>query len=727
MPEWTWTEGRVEHAVDSDPSFSVITNAIGVDGSQVTGKNSAINSDSSASGEGVVSGSQADYIAGNIYVKNGLVTNATGEPINFFHGNSSGEFDKFDASLLGSNTGADSAKEAFFGTDSVDVASFYTATDELAEESGFDGFTGAVDVIRDLEFQIEEHAELMGLEPEEYADDWFIKDVLKKIEEEKDWIQNGLKTFRESGHVKRFNLQSKNPKVLNWGGKSTSQKPLGDAIRDAKKAGHDAVIFENVIDPMFPSTVIAFFNSDQATTSNDQSASEQPDASFSVITNAESRIAESFNPFLRNPEKRLKIVLEAQRRAAEKARGFQEIIRLNRSGADIERERLTREADLMGEKLDTLSPSEIGALEAMGTLDDIGMRPILSDLLREKYYKTKSGKSVKYWRGSLMSKSAAERQGIDTKGGEWDGIPEGLPPYVWGGSVMPDQAASQFGFETTDEFWTALSAEVASYQNLKADTKAAMTRIRDLEKEAKAESKAWADEQKRLRKTVGTDRATLIAAMRTLDAMISALPSEIRGKIGGMVRLAQFKGPGAMLDELERRANRLDVELERWLKKEATKEAKDFFATVKKKVKTDAGKKAQADALPEMVVVMKAAEEAFKSMSAEQGQARGAEISGLLLSGKVPDNDVAAMQMMAELIPLFSGLEWQDRTTGDQRQGCSRESRRGIKHGAKVLSHRSGEEILDRGDAGIQTSGGGNQRAARPDAGRWHGGRSEGE
>ena len=623
-------------------------------------QNRAINSDSSASGEGSVSGSQADYIAGNIYVKNGLVTNATGEPINFFHGNSSGEFDKFDASLLGSNTGADSAKEAFFGTDSVDVASFYTATDELAEESGFDGFTGAVDVIRDLEFQIEEHAESMGLEPEEYADDWFIKDLLKKIEEEKDWIQDGLRTFRESGHVKRFNLQSRNPKVLDWGGKSTSQKPLGDAIRDAKKAGHDAVIFENVIDPMFPSTVIAFFNPDQATTSNDQSASEQSDASFSVITNAESRIAESFNPFLRNPEQRRRIVLEAQKRSAEAARGFQEIIRFNRSGADIERERKTREGELMGEKLDTLSPSEIGALEAMGTLDDIGMRPILSDLVREKYYKTKSGKSVKYWTGSLMSKSAAERAGMDTKGGEWDGIPEGLPPYVWGGTITPDRAANQFGFDSPDEFWTALSAEIASFQNLKADTKAAMTRIRELEREAKAESRVWAEEQKRLRKTVGTDRATLIAAMRTLDAMISALPSEIRGKVGGFVRLAQFKTPGAMLDELVRRSIALDRALEKWLKDEATKEAKDFFATVKKKVKTEAGKKAQADALPEMVVVMKAAEEAFKSMSAEQGQARGAEITGLLLSGKVPDANVAAMQMMAELIPLFSG--WNGRT-----------------------------------------------------------------
>jgi hypothetical protein len=386
---------------------------------------------------------------------------------------------------------------------------------------------------------------------------------------------------------------------------------------------------------------------------------EADSTTFSVITNAESRIAESFNPFLRNPEKRLKIVLEAQRRAAEKARGFQEIIRLNRSGADIERERLTREADLMGEKLDTLSPSEIGALEAMGTLDDIGMRPILSDLLREKYYKTKSGKSVKYWRGSLMSKSAAERQGIDTKGGEWDGIPEGLPPYVWGGSVMPDQAASQFGFETTDEFWTALSAEVASYQNLKADTKAAMTRIRDLEKEAKAESKAWADEQKRLRKTVGTDRATLIAAMRTLDAMISALPSEIRGKIGGMVRLAQFKGPGAMLDELERRANRLDVELERWLKKEADKGVKKLFERAKP-AKDESGKKRVGKAGADIHDLFETARMAWKNWDAEKAEAHAVGIEAEVAKGELSPEWEAHKLLEAELVRSFGGWNQAD-------------------------------------------------------------------
>jgi hypothetical protein len=388
-------------------------------------------------------------------------------------------------------------------------------------------------------------------------------------------------------------------------------------------------------------------------------ASPEADSTFSVITNAESRIAESFNPFLRNPEKRLKIVLEAQRRATEKARGFQEIIRLNRSGADIERERLTREADLMGEKLDTLSPSEIGALEAMGTLDDIGMRPILSDLLREKYYKTKSGKSVKYWRGSLMSKSAAERQGIDTKGGEWDGIPEGLPPYVWGGSVMPDQAASQFGFETTDEFWTALSAEVASYQNLKADTKAAMTRIRDLEKEAKAESKAWADEQKRLRKTVGTDRATLIAAMRTLDAMISALPSEIRGKIGGMVRLAQFKGPGAMLDELERRANRLDVELERWLKKEANKGVKKLFERAKP-AKDESGKKRVGKAGADIHDLFETARMAWKNWDAEKAEAHAVGIEAEIAKGELSPEWEAHKLLEAELVRSFGGWNQAD-------------------------------------------------------------------
>ena len=193
------------------------------------------------------------------------------------------------------------------------------------------------------------------------------------------------------------------------------------------------------------------------------------ETSFSVITNAESRIAESFNPFLRNPEKRLKIVLEAQRRAAEKARGFQEIIREARTVAQLDREQAAREGVEFGKLLEETFGADTEALRAV------------------------------------------------------------LP------AVDRDAARS----------------------------------------EAKSRAAKWRKEQDRGQK--GIDRATLIAAMRTLDAMISALPSEIRGKIGGMVRLAQFKGPGAMLDELERRSKKFDEVLERWLKDEFRKDLAKIF------------------------------------------------------------------------------------------------------------------------------------------------------
>lgn len=393
--------------------------------------------------------------------------------------------------------------------------------------------------------------------------------------------------------------------------------------------------------------------------SNDQSASEQSDASFSVITNAESRIAESFNPFLRNPEQRRRIVLEAQKRSAEAARGFQEIIRFNRPNTDIERERKERADMLFSEKLDTLSPAEIGALEMGEALTDPSMQPILSELLRRQERKTKTGKTVGYWKGSLMSKSAAQRQGIDTKGGEWNGIPEGLPPYVWGGSITPDTAAGMFGFERPEMFWDAISAEILGLRQRKEEAANANARIRELETEAKAESRVWADEQKKLRRTVGTDRATLIAAMRTLDAMISALPSEIRGKVGGFVRLAQFKTPSAMLDELERRANRLDTELERWLKKEADKGVKKLFERAKP-AKDESGKKRVGKAGADIHDLFETARMAWKNWDAEKAEAHAVGIEAEVAKGELSPEWEAHKLLEAELVRSFGGWNQAD-------------------------------------------------------------------
>jgi hypothetical protein len=383
-------------------------------------------------------------------------------------------------------------------------------------------------------------------------------------------------------------------------------------------------------------------------------ASERTDASFSVITNAESRIAEAFNPYLRNPEQRRKIVLEAQRRAAEQARTFQEIIRFNRSGADIERERKQRADELFTEKLEGLSSAEVGALGIEEVLADPGFQPILSDLLRRVESKTKSGKTIKYWKGSLMSKSAAKRAGIDTRGGEWDSIPEGLPPYVWGGTLTPDEATDMFNFERPEDFWDAVSAEILSLRQRKSDVSKANARVREIEREAVAESRVWAEEQQKLRRSVGTDRATLIAAMRTLDAMISALPSEIRGKIGGFVRLAQFKTPGAMLDELERRANRLDVVLERWLKQEADKGVAALFERAKP-AKDESGKKRVGKAGADIHDLFDTARMAWKTWTAEKAEAHAVGLDALVAKGELSPEEEAHALLEAELVRSFGG------------------------------------------------------------------------
>ena len=156
-------------------------------------------------------------------------------------------------------------------------------------------------------------------------------------------------------------------------------------------------------------------------------------------------------------------------------------------------------------------------------------------------------------------------------------------------------------------------------------------------------------------------RDNLIGFLRTLDAIQRTLPVEVRGKIGGFVALAELSTPAAMLDEIERRVERIDKELERYLKKEATTQVKKFFKQVNNSKVTKAGEAAKGKSnLPEIYQVMDLAEKAFKSMSAEEGQAEGLKLQGLVDSGAVADDDVAATEMAAELIPLFAG--WNGRT-----------------------------------------------------------------
>jgi hypothetical protein len=88
-------------------------------------------------------------------------------------------------------------------------------------------------------------------------------------------------------------------------------------------------------------------------------------------------------------------------------------------------------------------------------------------------------------------------------------------------------------------------------------------------------------------------REVLIGFLRTLDAIQRTLPVEVRGKIGGFVAMARLTTPAAMLEEIESRVERIDSELELYLKKEFRSKLKKVFkkAEARKKAgKSDEGK-----------------------------------------------------------------------------------------------------------------------------------------
>lgn len=307
--------------------------------------------------------------------------------------------------------------------------------------------------------------------------------------------------------------------------------------------------------------------------------------SYSILSNPETSIADAFAPVPKAADSKRLITHEVRRRVANAEFEWRPIIDANLSDAEIERERKGKEDELIADKLANLSPSTVAALDAQAGLDDQAMRPILSSLLTEKSYTRADGKVVKYWGGTIMSKSQAKKSGRSLTGYEDIGNHKLPARLVFGGDLSPDQAARQSGYDSVSDFWNALASEIASFENVQEQGKSAQAEIFKLNKEAREESRAWADEKKEQRSKMGGDRRTLIGALRTLDAMLSALPvEEIRGKIGGHTRLAKFRGPRPMVEFLKDRAEKSQKEIEKWLLKEERKRLKKGFkrAGVKK-------------------------------------------------------------------------------------------------------------------------------------------------
>jgi hypothetical protein len=126
---------------------------------------------------------------------------------------------------------------------------------------------------------------------------------------------------------------------------------------------------------------------------------------------------------------------------------------------------------------------------------------------------------------------------------------------------------------------------------------------------SRAEADQWAEGAKKKAGSPKAQRDMLKAALRVLDGILAAAPPEVRAKVGGYVKLAGLATDEAMLQEIERRIEKLNSELEKWLKKEGIAEIEKLFK--KARPDSEAGKRGKGKNA-DMHALFAAAERAAK-------------------------------------------------------------------------------------------------------------------
>lgn len=104
--------------------------------------------------------------------------------------------------------------------------------------------------------------------------------------------------------------------------------------------------------------------------------------------------------------------------------------------------------------------------------------------------------------------------------------------------------------------------------------------------EAKKEAAAW--RRKELAK-VPTDRELISGWLRTLDAVYSVLPAEVRGQLGGHTQMSEKATDEARLKEMVRRVGMMDKALESYLRKDLTGRITELLEEKAAPGKTDRG------------------------------------------------------------------------------------------------------------------------------------------
>jgi hypothetical protein len=164
-----------------------------------------------------------------------------------------------------------------------------------------------------------------------------------------------------------------------------------------------------------------------------------------------------------------------------------------------------------------------------------------------------------------------------------------------------------------------------------------------------------------------TKRDRQMAALRTLDAILAAFPPEIRGKVGGFVRMADMRTDKARQKELDHRLNILERYVENDAKKYYGEKMDKLIERARPK--KEAGKKPKGKLGADVHDLFDIIEQAME-WTAEKADAHAEALESVIAGGTLTPEQEAHDMLEAQAVRLVAG--WKDAQSA-QREAAVKE------------------------------------------------------
>lgn len=194
--------------------------------------------------------------------------------------------------------------------------------------------------------------------------------------------------------------------------------------------------------------------------------------------------------------------------------------------------------------------------------------------------------------------------------------------------------------------------------------------------EASQQAQEWLENTRKEQARDHSPKAKIRRSLATLDAIVMALPSELRGKVGGYTQLAKLNSDEKRLEYLQKKIDKVDVVLERHMKKEFGGMMKKLLKRAEPK-QGEAGKGKRGKVGANVHTLFDELKDVMQ-MKAQEVEARASSYEELL-NAKEPlsDADQNHYQLLSSLTPLF----------GDWKNADASRMESAVRNGLEVYNH----------------------------------------